>query len=264
MQAMSTRNSTRGFTIVELTVVLSILGILIALVLNTLGDFYQSNTTSLSQTVQSTDTRGVLRTIETDLTNASSFLPQTTMTPVNPTGSDNNAAAWDFKGDGTNRVLIASAYATTKPANDDTRSLVYLNTGGVCDAASSTPMQYNLVYFIKQDANGQNNLYRRTMIPTNTQCPAPLGPAVQKQTCQAAKLALGTFSNCQAADAALLYNVSNFTVTYYDTAVGSNEINYATGDITTAKSIRVKVTTVRRVNGVNQPYSSEIRISKLN
>jgi prepilin-type N-terminal cleavage/methylation domain-containing protein len=261
MQAISRSRSQRGFTIVELLTVIAVLGILLVLVLGTLGDFYQSNTTSLTQTVQSTDTRSILRTIESDIVGTSGFLKATSMTPVTPTGSDDATAAWDFKGDGTNRVLIASIYATDKAPSDPNyanRSLVYISGTG-CDPATAVPLQYNLVYYVKQASNGTKNLYRRTMMPPDTQC-AP--GAAQKQSCTAAKITGN--ANCKAPDAVLLYDISNFTVDYFTDANGTTPIDYIAGDITSAKSIKVTITTQRRINGVMTPYSSSIRISRLN
>lgn len=260
MPSISTKSQS-GFTIVELVVVITVLSILIGLVLTTLGSFYQSNTTSLSQTVQSTDTRSVLRSIENDLVTSSGFLATTSMVPVNPTGSDNIDGIWSYKGTDAlhpnNRVLISSNYATDKPASDETRSLIFCNSG-------SQPLINNLVYFVAKDPNSTKyNLYRRTMIGTGTGCTAT---PFQKQSCAPAKASINP--PCQSSDAVLLYDVENFTIDYYATPDKQETIidQYGVGEtsISTAKSIKITVTTNRLIDGVSTPYSSNIRISRLN
>lgn len=250
-----------GFTVVELVVVMAVLSILIGLVLNTLGGFYESNTTSVSQTVQSTDSRSVLRTIENDLITSSGFLATTSMAPTNPTGADNIDSAWSYKGNDplkpSNRVLISSNYATDKSSSDSTRSLV------LCDP-SSQPLVNNLIYFVAKDPNSTKyNLYRRTMVGSGTNCTAT---PFQKQTCAAAKASMRP--PCQGVDAVLLYDVSDFTVDYYATPDKQDTIvdQYGIGEasIPSAKSIKITVTTNRQINGVTTPYSSNIRISRLN
>lgn len=260
MPSISTNHRQTGFTIVEIVVVISVLTLLMGLVMTTLYSFYQDNTTSLSQTVQSTDTRTVLRTIENDLVTSSGFLTTTSMAPTSPTGADNIDSSWSYKGNDTskpnNRVLISQAYATDKPSSDETRTLV-MCTG-------DQPLINNLVYFAAKDpSTNEYNLYRRTMTGTSTGCtPTPL----QKQSCAPDKLAMSP--PCQAADAVLLRNIESFTVDYYATAEQHTPIidQYGAGEssIPSAKSIKITVTTNRLINGVSSSYSSSIRISRLN
>jgi prepilin-type N-terminal cleavage/methylation domain-containing protein len=257
MQTMLTKQ--RGFTIVELIVVMTVLGILITLVLSTLGDFYYSNTTSIGKTVQSTDTTTVLRSIESNITTSAGFVPTTTMTIASPLGFNNDAVAWTYKGsDATkpnNRVLISKQYVTTLPVGNPNRALVYTTASG-CSAATKTPAVYNTIYFVKKDtATGLYNLYRRTILPTESLC----STAAQKQSC-----AIG--QGCPTTDAILLFDVDSFTVDYYTTALAQTPIpdQYGSADISTAKSIKITVTTNRRINGVLSPAKSSIRISSLN
>lgn len=258
MPVISTKHQ-RGFTIVELLVVVTVLSILVGLVLTSLGSFYQSSTTSLTQTVQSTDTRSVLRKIESDLVTSSGFLATTTMAPVTPTGADNSTGAWSYKGNDPlkpdNRVLISSNYATDKASTDETRSLV------LCGGA---PLINNLVYFVAKDpSTNLYNLYRRTMVGTGSGCSAT---PFQKQSCAAASAS--TNPPCKATDAVLLYDVEKFTVDYYATSDKQETLidQYGAGEssIPTAKSIKITVTTTRLINGVSTPYSTSIRISRLN
>jgi prepilin-type N-terminal cleavage/methylation domain-containing protein len=261
---MSTKRQS-GFTLVEMIVVIVVVGIMIGMVFGTMDDFYTSNTNSVTQTVQTADTRSVLRSIEEDLTNANGFLTASSVAIATPTGADNLTTAWSYKGNDAgkplNRVLIANAYATDLAASNANRSLAY--TTADCNAATGTPAQVNYIYFVKQNTvSGKYDLYRRTMVPANI-CTPP--GAFQKQSCASTKVSLYP-AVCKASDAVLLYDVSNFTVDYYPAANSATAITdqYGAGDITVAKSIKVKVTTDRKINGVLTPLVSEIRISRFN
>jgi len=267
-QATSTKK-THGFTIVELLVVTAVLMLLIGLVMSTLGDFYQANTTSLQQTVQNTDTRSVLRTIENDLINSSGFLTKNSMAIVSPTGPNDSANNndWDYKGNTTtetekHRVLIASKYATYTATTDDNRVLVYQNSGS-CDPTVAAPVKNNLVYFTKLDtATNKYNLYGRTMVGTGPYCNSYT--PTQKQSCKAGTVLT---TPCQAVDAVLLYDIDSFSVEYYASASEQTPIDGyppGTGDISTAKSIKIKITTKRLLNGVSTPLETDIRVSPLN
>lgn len=267
MQILSTKDRAQGFTIVELIVVITVLGLLIGLVLNVLGSFYQSGRDSLTQSIQTADSRSTLQAIEKNLIGTVGFLNTTAVAAVEPTGADNDEEPWSYEGNDTtqplNRVLIASLYATDKPQNDPTRSLVYIDAGN-CSASVAEPLQYNYVYFVKQASpGGEYNLYRRTMMPTYDLCSTPF----QKQTCSSEDATSGAFTNCAGSDALLLKNVKNFTVDYFDEANSTEPIalQYETGgDITDAKSIQVQITTSRLVNGEMKDYTASLRISKLN
>ncbi|MDB5177093.1 MAG: hypothetical protein JWN75_761 [Candidatus Saccharibacteria bacterium] len=288
MQALY--NKSRGFTIVELVVVVSVLGILMGVVLNTLGDFYQSNTTSLGQTNQDTDTRGVMRSIENELTNTTGFSANFSITPTTsftPLGSKNDSTAWSYLGNDSakpnNRVLIAGAYATDKAATDDTRTLVYTDTGAGCsDVSTATKVKNTYIYFAAKDSNNQYNLYRRTIVNTTggTLCKPPYCSLAhckapyQTQTCAASLVSLNP-TKCSGADAILLKNIDTFTVDYWsapndasnytlayntDTAVVSQAARESA--INAASSIKITATTTQLINGKSTTNSASLRITK--
>lgn len=261
------RYAEQGFTIVELVVVMIVAGIIATLIFTSLDDFYNSNSAVISQTVQVADTRAVLRTIEADITGSPGFV--TSLAATAPTGMNNDATAWNYQtNDSSNpsnrRVLIARMYGTDKAPDDTTRQLQFVQSG-VCDTVNGTPFQNYYVYFVALDTgSGLYNLYRRTMIGSGTPCP---GTLFQKQSCAVSVIAANP-SVCKATDAVLLHNVASFSVDYYLAATDQSPIadQYGGGSasVATAKSVVLSVSTNRSVNGTTIPYTSSLRMSRLN
>lgn len=269
MQASYNRAS--GFSVVEIITVITVMGLLAGVVFGTLGGFYQSNTISLGQSAQDTDTRSVLRKIEKDLSRSAGFI--TTLAVSSPLGSKNDATSWYYKGNDSahpnNRVLISRVYATDKSTDDETRMPIFVNTGTGCDPSTSPLAQNAYIYFIAEDlqTTGQYNLYRRTItgISGGTMCGTPF----QKQSCSIDK-AGGNPSVCKATDSILLYDVDSLDVQYYTSSNDSSPIDSYSASppagtdtlVENAKTVVLTVTTNRLINGYNNPYSTSIRISR--
>lgn len=124
------RNNKSGFTIVEVIIVATVMGLLTTLVLSGLGDYYSSNIVSLKKTTQDTKALTVLSTIQSDLTTASSWVSSLSVgRPFGPTNSNANNETWSFCGvagssqcsQQVNRVLITYMTASDKPLDDATR-----------------------------------------------------------------------------------------------------------------------------------------------
>lgn len=240
MQAIFPKYSaSHGFTIVELIVVVTVLGLLGGLLFGPLDDLYVSNVSSSAQTTQDSDTRGALRQIANDLAYTTNFL-SSIPTPASPTGSDNALGAWNSGAS----VLMASMYATDKPASDSTRKPVSISPA--CDPTLQQYIKNTYIYFVKS-----NTLYRRVMVNTPTMG-TPCTGIAQNQSCA---------SGCPSTDAILLRNVTSFTITYYVTTDPSSPVATGAG-IDTARTAKIALKTQPASTTSHvTPSTADIRIS---
>lgn len=232
VQVMRIRSSrTQGFTIPELIVVMTVIGILTGLIFGPFDDLYSANVQSLQTIIQATDTRGALRQIEREITASKQFLRSSDIDINGDTPYTNSINKWTWDGAGTpsvnspKHVLITENYAT------DT------NTGDVVKAADcSTPLTINYVFFVYNDI-----LYRRTLktLPTPTTCGG--ASIAQKRTCHT--LSLDTV-NCEGRDAQIITGVKNLEVEYYSNSNDSNALLF--GPSSTSKTVTLKLTTTSK------------------
>lgn len=259
MSRLLTRTHQAGLTVVEMMVVIVTGSLILGLVFTVLNDYYNSNLTTLSVTTQANDTRTALRTMENNLSVAHNFASRLDPAP-SLQGSNNLTAAWDFKGTGaSDRVLIAKVYATSALSSDTNRQLLKTTSGGCGNQSNTTLLENTVIYFVRS-----GTLYRRTIVPTDG-CPPG---AAQKRTCTPS---LATTAPCEANDAALLSNVSSFSIDYFTNTTGSTALDvYAQNDsvaasmILGAKAIKISLQTNQTISGSANTYSGTIRINKFN
>ena len=261
-------NRANGFTMVEIVIVITVASILTGVVMGTFGGFYRDNVNSLGKTTQDTNTRGVLRSIEKDLSNVSGFITDATV--AQPLGS-NNGTTWSYLGDNSShRVLMATTTATDKAYTDDTRLPVFINSGSGCGDPTVSPVAQNgLVYFVAQNSiTGKYDLYRRTI--TNISGGVLCGSIYQKQSCSPAVRRLYP-SVCTFTDADILRDIDSFTVDYYTSPTDPNPISNQYNNTTTtknsvkaAKAIKITVTTKNFIGGKTEDNIASIRISIVN
>ena len=273
-----TTRLSRGFTIVELMIIISVMTILLGLVMSSLYSYYTSNTTSLKKSTQDTDTRKVLRTIESELTNTSGWITSLAVArPLGPTNSTSTNETWSFCGTGgtanctqsVNRVLIAYTNATDKAASDSTRLPVFGMTSGVCDYSKT--IQVAQIYFVAADTSDptRNNLYRRTVVNPDSSPRCNNVVPFQKTTCavavasQAGCLDSGGLSHI---DAILLRGIKSFDVDYYavsnDTSPITNQYSASASTIASSTTVKLSITTEVRLDGSPTTKTTDIRISR--
>lgn len=242
------RHRQYGFTIVELIVVITISGLLAALLFGPLDDVYVSNSRSIKNVIKVADTHGAIRSVEHLLSISTGFYN---------TLADHTGTNWDWRGNGsTNRVLITSNYATYPDESQDPtgiRTLLY-------PCGVTTPLINYNIYFVSG-----GTLYRRTMLSTITPCSGSNG---QHQTC-----ATISGPTCPSSDAILLTDVSSFTVDYYansqdttplnDLGTGHTQYTDNTAPLN-ARSVVVTVTSKSGPGSIDTTSTSSIRVTRLN
>jgi prepilin-type N-terminal cleavage/methylation domain-containing protein len=279
MQVLS--NKMHGFTLVELIVVLAVSGIMLTVVVGTLGSYYKDNSVSLGRSIQETDTRSVLRAIEKDLYSSIGFGadiadPSLIFANAVPFGSGPaNSNPWNHADNGNGPVLIAYKNPVTQQADADsanTRLPVYRQPAGGCgDLSDASPALMAYIYFVAPDPTNSSvkNLYRRTIVPNPMATPlcGTMSPA--NSSCATNNIA-GFPTVCRSSDAVLLKNIKTLAIKYYDPGVLTPYT--LTGDpvvdnphVNGAQTIEIEVETYQRLTNDSSVDTSKasIRINHL-
>ena len=263
----------RGFTIVEIMVVISVTGVLVGMVLGPLYDLYQSNVKGIQSVAQATDTKRALRVISDEIEYASAFHQTNTTDPIgaNPSGANMTqkwtGTTYSYAGSGVNnRILITSQYATSvTPGNDSatapTRQLALR-------ADCIQPVENTVIYYVRD-----NSLYRRVIPNTNTadRCAAQSFAIAQQQTCPRHFTPPPENDPCVGRkDAKIADGVTRFSVEYYSAADNpATKINYpnpvtTTIDLAPAKSVAITLTSQSGTGNNTVSSTSQIRVTKKN
>lgn len=269
---------TRGFTIVEVVVVATVMGALTTLVLFGLGDYYSSNITSLKKATQDTKALSVLNTLESDLAGTSSWISSLAVDkPLGPANSVVTDESWSFCGlagisqcsQQVNRVLITYMTASDKSFDDATRLPIFANKSGSCDFTK--PVKVARIYFVAQDNTDSSsyNLYRRTITNPDKYTTCNGKVPFQKTTCASS---VATQPNCLDAggashtDALLLKGIKLFNVDYFtlasDISPIPNVYTASSSTIAQAMAMRITITTEERVDGKITQKTDSIRIAR--
>ncbi|WP_260762956.1 prepilin-type N-terminal cleavage/methylation domain-containing protein [Candidatus Mycosynbacter amalyticus] len=248
----------RGFTIPELLVAMTIAAILLVGLVSLVINLVNTNAATIELSKQVNEVQSGIGSFRTDIGLSQRFLMTTTITDTTPAGN-----SWDFRGGGnTNRVLILNVQAASSNPLDTSRQPTYLQAGG-CPIGTS-PAYNNIVYFVSS-----GTLYRRMIVQppsANLYCSGQSN--AQTRTCSNPGSG-GSPSNCQEKDVAIIQNVTNFNVEYYNQAGDTtpNQTLYNTG---TAQSLldgiatlRISLSTQKNIDGVNtNEYATSIRVTR--
>ena len=256
MSAMSIK--ARGFTIVELLVVMAVGAILMVILFGALNDLYYSNIRATAQMAQTRDARTALRTIEQDVTMAGAFYANNESDPIGPTtlGSKWNAAPYTYEGGGVdNRVLILGRYATTMAeAGDDADNPA---RKVLMQDDCRTPVENTRIYYVKDET-----LYRRTVLNTTaTRCAGQASETDSaKQTCLTGA---GT-APCQGKDAIIATGVKKFSIDYYENPNDdATKIAYP-GVLDNATSVTIAIQIGGRAAGQEVTATSKLTMTRVN
>lgn len=249
--------SSLGFTVVELIVTMTILTMLTPVVLFSLGNYYDSTISSLTDTTQDTDTHNAVTAIAKDLRAATGFRASLDVASITPLGSTSDATsngAWSYCGstttstvcDGnatnnftTNRVLIAYTYASDGALTSNQRMPAFIKDASPSfNPATAQPATVANIYFVAKDRknSSQYDLYRRTVVdvnattdvfrnvsaatglwPCSSSNPTYASCTMPYQKTSCAST-MSSYSICGARDAVLMYDVKSFWVDYYDSS----------------------------------------------
>lgn len=249
---------TRGFTIVELLVVMAVGAILMVILFGALNDLYYSNIRATAQVTQTRDARTALRTIENDVTMAGGFYVTNTSDPIGPNGAGSkwDTAPYTYEGSGVdNRILIIGRYATTAAESGDDADNPSRKI--LMQADCKTPVENTHIYYVKD-----STLFRR-IIPNvaASRCASQASEAdFAKQTCQAGV----TTSPCQGADAVIVRGVKKFSIDYYGNPNNATTKVPYPGDVTGASSITATIQLEGKAAGSDVTATSKLTMTRVN
>lgn len=261
-----------GFTLIELAITIPILLVTAIILFDVLYNTIQTSALEREKVNLVHDRQTAMNIIEDDTILASKFLPTKDAGYNDPYLPSTNGGAWSYLGGGsTSRALILRTYSTTTNPLASSRQPVFIgnSAGAECSGPNiyfNDVQEHNVIYFIR---NGE--LYRRRVVDA-------VGPycvgQYQKLSCPTqaylTSQGMGTRNSaCGADDELLASNVSNFTISYYNSKTSTTPLNvYAGGAdpnlVTTALDAEITLTLSRTIAGKTLSSTSSLRMSKLN
>lgn len=233
LNTLQSARGSRGFTVVELIIVIGVSGIILGLIFGPLSDLYTANNNGLQKTIARTDNHSALQSIRQAAVASLAF------NSSNSSVSDPDPAKGSSWAGGSD-VLITSNYATTVNGSG-VRTLLQ---GG----AGCSPLVNHYIFFVDG-----GTLYRRTLTMQGVVSPCLGATWEQRQTCATAT----SFPRCRSSDAKLLTGVESFKVDYYTLSSS----NIATSP-NAAKSIQVEIK--QKSGSGSDLVTGKIRINRTN
>jgi len=236
--------STKGFTIVEILIVMVVSGVLIGLLYGPLVSLYYDTMSSIKKVSVTADARKAVDMMQDTIQTSTGFLTQNAVKDP----SDATDPLWKATNGGINNVLITTNNATTIDSGADTDG----NRRLVLATDCMTPLQNNYIFFLKD-----KNLYRRLLRNEGSTCSDANG---QKQTCVANYASQTYKAKCQGIDAKLASGVTSFTIKYYANPEDSTTITNPAAASTVVLNITVQ--TGAGTQAISS--SSSLRVSHVN
>lgn len=232
------RPNEKGLTIVELTLVIVLLAILFPIFYSLLTSMYHDAFYLNDRIRSGSKTAQALFYIEENVRSANAFATNIPNGYSDFYGPRNlgtaGAQAWNYKGDSVaSRVFITQNYSTTTNALNSGRQPVFTNNpihNCTSELYYQKQLMYMTIYFVKD-----GTLYRRLLTDKATAlCPGNVQQ--QKQTCPPYIPDSSRDVSCEAYDEALVANVTNFTVAYFQVSVDGTGVqidaSYSSNDTT--------------------------------
>lgn len=258
-QAMQhTSKTNTGFTIPELLVAMAMSAIVLIGLVSLVIGLVNTNATTIELSKQVNEVQSGIGSLRTDVGLSQRFLMTSSITDTPPTGG-----AWDFRGgSATNRTLILNVQASSSNPLDSTRQPTYLQAGG-CPIGTS-PAYNNIIYFVSS-----GTLFRRIIVQppaANLYCAGQSN--AQVRTCSNPGGG-GSPSNCREKDVAIIQNVTNFSIDYYNQAGDStpNQTLYNTSTtqslLDSIATLKISLSTQKNIDGATpNEYATSIRITR--
>ena len=215
------RSGEKGLTIVELVLVIVLLGILFPIFASLLVTMYHDSFYLNDKVKSSAQITQALFYMEENVRSANSFQTAVASRFSDFYGAHNagtaGAQAWSHKGDSVkSRVLITQNYSTTTNSLNSGRQPVFTNSPSfncTTELYYQPQLTYMTLYFVKDQT-----LYRRLLTDKVTPL-CPSNTQQQKQTCPPYISDASRHGSCEAYDEALVNNVTDFTVAYYQVSI---------------------------------------------
>jgi len=250
MIAKRTRNNQRGFTIVELLVVLPIYVLVVMVMFSSLLSRYGELLQQAAAVSLRLEAETLLLTLEDELIFATDFgeIKSTDL-------SDSYAPSGGWSYNTNPDTLIIYETALTADRRDPDREFVYKNTYG-CNSSNNSIAINNIIYFAKQNtANSYKTLFKRTLVPTYSTC----NTNYKIRSCPEGV----TVANCPL-DGIASRNLVDFNIDYFDD--DNVQIIDETGspDLSNARKIKVTVILGDIANGEDISVTASVTMKRLN
>lgn len=216
-----------GFTLVEMLVVAPLAIITVGVVVTAMVSMIGDSISSYTRAKNSYDIQDTLDRIEKDTRISTAFIGTFNAVPAgqgrNANATTNKLDATGFNAKNSNDLILNQTASSSNPYDSARNIVYYANQPNACNSATTylnRPLSVKVAYFTVNDPAPAttSTLWRRVFVPTYNRNATPDSQTTctdpwQRDTCPT----LAT-TDCKAIDEKLVTNVTNFAVTYYDTA----------------------------------------------